>query len=262
MTHFALKSEFDNLNEYFRKCQLFYSNFLKFENIFGMNVMRNRSDFWLQFPIKLSHHHDKTAADHLGLNYVTERILASVLPNLSHQQQQHRQQQQQLKQARDNGFNNDGPHIVEPVLDESPQDIYEQELISMLEQKHGKVNTDFFFLPLSRCQTLCINIFLLTANAINHSLCKNWITLFSRDENQIAIKSFSTYSFVRSIFNLIDWIDFLLLLFIAPPIQNYKLFDLESCISTITLEKLCELCKHMDSWLGSGRERVVILQDR
>lgn len=130
-----------------------FSNFLKFKNIFGMNVMQNRSDFWLQFPIKLSHHHDKTAADHLGLNYVTERILASVLPNLSHQQQQHRQQQQQLKQARDNGFNNDGPHIVEPVLDESPQDIYEQELISMLEQKHGKVNTDFFFLPLSRCRT-------------------------------------------------------------------------------------------------------------
>lgn len=44
--------------------------------------------------------------------------------------------------------------------------------------------------------------------------------------------------------------------------QNYKLFDLESCISTITLEKLCELCKHIDSWLASGREKVVILQDR
>ncbi|XP_055303746.1 uncharacterized protein LOC129569175 isoform X6 [Sitodiplosis mosellana] len=119
------------------------------------------------FPLKLSqhYHHDKTAADHLGLNYVTERILASVLP--------HRVQNQQQK--RDNELA-DGPHIGD-----APQDIYEQELISMLEQKHGK---------------------------------------------------------------------------------NYKLFDLESCISTITLEKLCELCKHMDCWLGSGREKVVILQDR
>lgn len=44
--------------------------------------------------------------------------------------------------------------------------------------------------------------------------------------------------------------------------KNYKMFDLESCISTITLEKLCELCKHIDSWLGSGREKVVVLQDR
>lgn len=44
--------------------------------------------------------------------------------------------------------------------------------------------------------------------------------------------------------------------------QNYKMFDLESCISTITLEKLCELCKHIDSWLGSAREKVVVLQDR
>lgn len=74
----------------------------------------------------------------MGLNYVTERILASVLPSRILTPQQ--QQQRQLKQARDNEFNGDGPHIVEPVLDESPQDIYEQELISMLEQKHGKVN--------------------------------------------------------------------------------------------------------------------------
>ncbi|XP_031636541.1 uncharacterized protein LOC116349303 isoform X6 [Contarinia nasturtii] len=120
------------------------------------------------FPLKLSQYQDKTAADHLGLNYVTERILASVLPN--------RAQTQQPK--RDNESTEIGDT---PTHDESPQDIYEQELISMLEQKHGK---------------------------------------------------------------------------------NYKLFDLESCISTITLEKLCELCKHMDSWLGSGREKVVILQDR
>lgn len=44
--------------------------------------------------------------------------------------------------------------------------------------------------------------------------------------------------------------------------KNYRIFDLESCIATITLEKLCELCKHIDSWLGSGREKVVVLQDR
>lgn len=44
--------------------------------------------------------------------------------------------------------------------------------------------------------------------------------------------------------------------------KNYKLFDLESCIATVTLERLCELCKHMDAWLGAGREKVVVLQDR
>lgn len=90
--------------------------------------------FLLQFPLKLSQHQDKTAADHLGLNYVTERILASVLP--------HRVQTQRQQQKRDNELA-DGPHIGDaPTLDESPQDIYEQELISMLEQKHGKVNTN------------------------------------------------------------------------------------------------------------------------
>lgn len=105
-----------------------------FKSNIEINLYVNWSIFNLQFPIKLSHHrhhhhhhHDKAAADHLGLNYVTERILASVLP---------KQQQQQSKL---NEYNNDGPHIAEPVLDESPQDIYEQELISMLEQKHGKV---------------------------------------------------------------------------------------------------------------------------
>lgn len=44
--------------------------------------------------------------------------------------------------------------------------------------------------------------------------------------------------------------------------RNYRLFDLESCIATVTLERLCELCKRMDAWLGAGRERVVVLQDR
>lgn len=85
----------------------------------------------------MSQHRDKTAADHLGLNYVTERILASVLPI--------RCQQLQQKHQRDNEFNNDGPQAADAALDESPQDIYEQELISMLEQKHGKVNKNMFF---------------------------------------------------------------------------------------------------------------------
>lgn len=44
--------------------------------------------------------------------------------------------------------------------------------------------------------------------------------------------------------------------------KNYRIFDLESCIATVSLEKLCELCKHIDSWLGSGKEKIVVLQDR
>ncbi|XP_052869552.1 uncharacterized protein LOC128275179 [Anopheles cruzii] len=44
--------------------------------------------------------------------------------------------------------------------------------------------------------------------------------------------------------------------------QNYRLFDLESCLGNITLEKLCELCKQIDSCLGSGKEKIVVLQDR
>ncbi|EDS25858.1 tensin [Culex quinquefasciatus] len=44
--------------------------------------------------------------------------------------------------------------------------------------------------------------------------------------------------------------------------RNYRIFDLESCIASISLEKLCELCKHIDSWLGSGKEKIVVLQDR
>lgn len=44
--------------------------------------------------------------------------------------------------------------------------------------------------------------------------------------------------------------------------KNYRVFDLESCLASISLEKLCELCKHVDAWLGSGREKVVVLQDR
>jgi NADH:ubiquinone oxidoreductase subunit F (NADH-binding) len=44
--------------------------------------------------------------------------------------------------------------------------------------------------------------------------------------------------------------------------KNYRLFDLESCIPTISLEKLCELCKHIEAWLNGGHSKIVILQDR
>lgn len=44
--------------------------------------------------------------------------------------------------------------------------------------------------------------------------------------------------------------------------KNFRLFDLESCIPTISLEKLCELCKHIESWLSSGHNKIVVLQDR
>lgn len=44
--------------------------------------------------------------------------------------------------------------------------------------------------------------------------------------------------------------------------KNFRLFDLESCIPTISLEKLCELCKHIETWLSSGANKIVVLQDR
>lgn len=44
--------------------------------------------------------------------------------------------------------------------------------------------------------------------------------------------------------------------------KNFRLFDLESCIPTISLERLCELCKHIESWLSSGLNKMVVLQDR
>jgi len=44
--------------------------------------------------------------------------------------------------------------------------------------------------------------------------------------------------------------------------KSFRLFDLESCITRISLEKLCELCKHIESWLSSGVNRIVVLQDR
>lgn len=44
--------------------------------------------------------------------------------------------------------------------------------------------------------------------------------------------------------------------------KNFRLFDLESCIPTISLEKLCELCKHIETWLSGGKNKIVVLQDR
>lgn len=44
--------------------------------------------------------------------------------------------------------------------------------------------------------------------------------------------------------------------------KNFRLFDLESCIPTISLEKLCELCKHIEAWLSGGQHKIVVLQDR
>lgn len=93
-----------------------------------------------QFPVKSLQHHEKTAADHLGLNYVTERILASVLPNRTTSFQRDEQTVQPALKHHDNEFSKNGrPHSSNASLDDLPQDIYEQELISMLEQKHGKV---------------------------------------------------------------------------------------------------------------------------
>uniref|UniRef100_A0A336KV22 CSON000681 protein n=1 Tax=Culicoides sonorensis TaxID=179676 RepID=A0A336KV22_CULSO len=126
------------------------------------------------FPVSSKHTKSNNAStsNALRLHYITERILASVLPGRTHAEVVQRRQQQQ-----NNGHCSDrGTTTGDEFEDE-----YERELILMLEQKHGK---------------------------------------------------------------------------------NYRVFDLESCLAVITLEKLCELCKHIDSWLGSGRERVVVLQDR
>lgn len=43
---------------------------------------------------------------------------------------------------------------------------------------------------------------------------------------------------------------------------KFRLFDLESCIPSISLERLCELCKHIEAWLSSGQNKIVVLQDR
>lgn len=125
----------------------------------------------MQFPVTPSSR--QRTATTLRLHYITERILASVLPARTHDEAVHRRmlQQQQNGHLSDRGT----------TTGDEYEDEHERELILMLEQKHGK---------------------------------------------------------------------------------NYRVFDLESCLAVITLEKLCELCKHIDGWLGNSREKVVVLQDR
>lgn len=96
----------------------------------------------LQFPVP-SHH--QKPSDHLGLNYVTERILASVLPRRTSAAIQQQQQQHLAKTIQTDAENNRSS-AIESTDDDTPQDIYEEELISMLEQKHGKVSKLFFVL--------------------------------------------------------------------------------------------------------------------
>lgn len=101
----------------------------------------------LQFPVP-SHH--QKASDHLGLNYVTERILASVLPRRNAATLH--QHQQQAKVAQVDGENNRANG--NDASEDAPQDVYEEELISMLEQKHGKVS-GFCFLVFAMYFWLC-----------------------------------------------------------------------------------------------------------
>lgn len=81
--------------------------------------------FFFQFPLPSQY---QKSSDNLGLNYVTERILGSVLP---------RRDVSDMHQHR--------PHSEGPV-DLQLQDKYEKELILMLEQKHGKVCKSKLFL--------------------------------------------------------------------------------------------------------------------
>lgn len=76
---------------------------------------------FLSFQFPLPSQYQKSSDNNLGLNYVTERILGSVLP---------RRDISDIHQHR--------PHSEGPV-DIQLQDKYEKELILMLEQKHGKV---------------------------------------------------------------------------------------------------------------------------
>lgn len=135
----------------------------------------------LQFPVKSMQHHEKTAADHLGLNYVTERILASVLPNRN-ETTSVQQQQQQLRHLHDTEFSSNGrPHSGCPSIDELPQDIYEQELISMLEQKHGKVptNTALFSPVVSDCRVVATRKYIISRSGevfFSPARCKHFFS--------------------------------------------------------------------------------------
>lgn len=86
-----------------------------------------------QFPVQSSTRQEKNGVEYLRLNYVTERILASVLPRNSKTQIVDDVEQQQQPNGR--------PHTSPSPDDDIPKDVYEHELISMLEQKHGKVSS-------------------------------------------------------------------------------------------------------------------------
>lgn len=72
-----------------------------------------------------------STSDSLRLHYVTERILASVLP-----QKDSVASLLNNKEPLTNGYTNGGSSSVDVA-----QDKYEKELILMLEQKHGKVSS-------------------------------------------------------------------------------------------------------------------------
>lgn len=100
-----------------------------------IKLTKKKSFFGFQFPVQSSSHHEKVS-EHLGLNYVTARILASVLPRRNAPRTSANVITTTATEPEEHI--DDGPHNEAP--DGSPQDIYEQELISMLEQKHGKVS--------------------------------------------------------------------------------------------------------------------------
>lgn len=84
--------------------------------------------FFFQFPVPANY---QKSAENLGLSYVTERILASVLPRRSVKSDSGR--------THTDEDDDKSQEATTPT-----QDIYEKELILMLEQKHGKVSGFFF----------------------------------------------------------------------------------------------------------------------
>lgn len=98
----------------------------------------------LQFPVSA---HQQKSAENLGLSYVTERILASVLPRRATAAKSHHSEP-------NNGrpHNDESPASTAATQQQQPPDIYEKDLISMLEQKHGKVS-------LSKMHALCFQYY-------------------------------------------------------------------------------------------------------
>lgn len=71
----------------------------------------------VQLSKSAKQHRTSKPCDILGIKYVTERILVSVLPS------------RDTKGERTS------------LKEDAPKDIYEEQLISMLNQKHGEVRT-------------------------------------------------------------------------------------------------------------------------